>query len=172
MLHELRIYHCLPGRLPALNRRFESVTLKLWERHGIRQVGFWTVAVGPSNQALYYLLEWESLAEREKRWDAFAADPEWLGKRAESEKDGPIVARIENLILITEPEKPAGGDRDVMSFETLTLVPIDRRLVLPSLLTPQERDWLNAYHATVRARLSPLLEGAALAWLVQRTAPI
>ncbi len=99
MLHELRIYHCLPGRLPALNRRFESVTLKLWERHGIRQVGFWTVAVGPSNQALYYLLEWESLAEREKRWDAFAADPEWLGKRAESEKDGPIVARIENLIL-------------------------------------------------------------------------
>ncbi len=99
MLHELRIYHCLPGRLPALNRRFESVTLKLWERRGIRQVGFWTVAVGPSNQALYYLLEWESLAEREKRWDAFAADPEWLGKRAESEKDGPIVARIENLIL-------------------------------------------------------------------------
>lgn len=99
MLHELRIYHCLPGRLPALNRRFESVTLKLWERHGIRQVGFWTVAVGPSNQALYYLLEWESLAERETRWDAFAADPEWLGKRAESEKDGPIVARIENLIL-------------------------------------------------------------------------
>ena len=99
MLHELRIYHCLPGRLPALNRRFESVTLKLWERHGIRQVGFWTVAVGPSNQALYYLLEWESLAEREKRWDAFAADPEWLGKRAESEKDL-------SLIHISEPTRP------------------------------------------------------------------
>jgi hypothetical protein len=99
VIHELRIYHCLPGRLPALLKRFESTTLALWERHGIRQAGFWTVAVGDSNQDLYYLLEWQSLAERETKWAAFQSDPEWLAKRAESEKDGQIIASITNLIL-------------------------------------------------------------------------
>ena len=78
MIHELRIYHCMPGRLGDLNHRFANVTLKIWEKHGIRQVGFWTVLIGPSNHALYYMLEWESLAERERIWNAFASDPEWL----------------------------------------------------------------------------------------------
>ncbi len=55
--------------------------------------------VGPTNQALYYLLAWESLAEREKKWAAFASDPEWLAKRAETEKDGPIITHFENMIL-------------------------------------------------------------------------
>ena len=99
MIHELRVYRCVPGRLPALLKRFETVTLGLWERHGIRQAGFWTVAVGESNQDLYYLLAWESLAERERKWGAFQSDPEWLAKRAETEKDGPIVASISNQIL-------------------------------------------------------------------------
>ena len=99
MIHELRIYHCVPGRMPALLKRFETVTFAIWERHAIRQAGFWTVAVGPSNQDLYYLLAWDSLAERETKWSAFMADPEWLAKRAESEKDGPIIASITNLIL-------------------------------------------------------------------------
>lgn len=99
MIHELRIYHCAPGRLPALLKRFETTTLAIWERHGIRQAGFWTTEIGPSNHALYYLLEWESLAEREEKWNAFQADPEWIAKRAESEKDGPIVATLENAIL-------------------------------------------------------------------------
>jgi len=78
MIHELRIYHCMPGRLGDLNHRFANVTLKIWEKHGIRQVGFWTMLIGPSNHALYYLLEWESLAEREQKWNAFAGDPEIL----------------------------------------------------------------------------------------------
>ena len=99
MIHELRIYQCLPGRLPALLKRFETVTLKLWEQHGIRQAGFWTVLIGDNNQVLYYLLAWESLAEREQKWNAFAADPEWQAKRAESEKDGPILAKVTNEIL-------------------------------------------------------------------------
>ena len=99
MLHELRIYHCMPGRLPDLNRRSETITLKNWEKHGIKQVGFWTVMVGPSNQILYYMLEWESLAQREKIWNGFAVDPEWLTKRAETEKNGPLVAHLENYIL-------------------------------------------------------------------------
>ena len=99
MIHELRIYHCISGRLPALLNRFDTITLKIWERHGIRQAGFWTVGIGSSNQDLYYLLEWESLAEREEKWAAFQADPEWIEKRAASEEDGPILTHFSNLIL-------------------------------------------------------------------------
>jgi hypothetical protein len=99
MIHELRIYHCMPGRLPDLNKRFETATLALWGKHGIRQAGFWTVLVGPNNQSLYYLLEWDSMAERERKWGAFMADPEWLAKRAETERNGPLVERVENLLL-------------------------------------------------------------------------
>lgn len=100
MVHELRIYHCLPGRLPALLKRFEGTTLKLWEKHGIRQAGFWTTLIGPSNQTLTYLLAWESLAERDAKWGAFASDPEWLEKRAASEADGQIVANVESSFLV------------------------------------------------------------------------
>ena len=99
MIYELRIYRCLPGRLPALLRRFQETTLGIWERHGIRQAGFWTVLVGDGNHDLHYMLAWESLAERERKWTAFTADPEWLEKRAASEKDGQIVANITNSFL-------------------------------------------------------------------------
>ena len=99
MIYELRVYHCVPGRLPDLIKRFDTITLPLWEKHRIRQAGFWTVAIGDSNQDLYYMLKWESLADREKKWNAFQADPEWHAKRAETEKNGPIVARVENYIL-------------------------------------------------------------------------
>lgn len=99
MIYELRVYHAVPSRLPALLKRFETVTLALWKKHGIRQIGFWTVVVGDSNQDLYYLLQWDSLAEREKLWGAFMSDPEWLAKRAETERDGPIVASLANTIL-------------------------------------------------------------------------
>jgi hypothetical protein len=99
MIHELRIYHAMPGRLPDLHNRFANITLKLWEKFGIRQAGFWTTLVGPSNQTLYYLLEWESMAEREQKWNAFATAPDWLAARAETEKNGPLVERIENMFL-------------------------------------------------------------------------
>ena len=82
MIHELRIYHCMPGKLPALLERFDTITLRIWERMGIRQAGFWTVAIGDNNHDLYYLLEWESLAEREAKFNAFMVDPEWLEKKA------------------------------------------------------------------------------------------
>jgi NIPSNAP protein len=99
MVHELRVYHCIPGRLPALLKRFENATLPLWEKYGIRQVGFWTVEIGTSNQDLYYLLEWASLADREEKWNAFQSDPEWIAKRAESERDGMILNSITNTML-------------------------------------------------------------------------
>ncbi len=75
MIYELRVYHCVPGRLPALTKRFDTITLKLWEKHGIRQAGFWTVLIGESSMDLYYLLQWESLADRERTWGAFMTDP-------------------------------------------------------------------------------------------------
>lgn len=99
MIHEMRLYRCLPGRLPALLKRFETVTLGLWQRHGIRQAGFWTTIIGESNQELTYMLAWESLAERETKWAAFQSDPEWIAKRAETEKDGQIVANIVSQLL-------------------------------------------------------------------------
>lgn len=99
MIYELRVYHCAPGRLPALHQRFEQVTLSLWQRHGIEQAGFFTTLIGPSNQTLTYLLKWDSLAERERKWNAFASDPDWLMARAASEADGIIVERIENAFL-------------------------------------------------------------------------
>ena len=65
MIYERRVYRCVPGRLPALLKRFETVNLGMWEKHGIRQAGFWTTLVGESNQDLTYLVAWESMAERE-----------------------------------------------------------------------------------------------------------
>ncbi len=99
MIYEMRVYHCLPGRLPALLKRFETITLAIWKRHGIRQAGFWTVLVGESNQDLVYLLAWDSMAERERIWNGFMTDPEWIAKRAETERDGQIVASITNSFL-------------------------------------------------------------------------
>jgi NIPSNAP len=99
MIYELRIYQTLPGRMPNLLARFQNHTLRIWEKHGIRQAGFWTTLVGESNNELIYLLAWESLAERERKWSAFAADPEWNAVRAETEKDGPINANISNQFL-------------------------------------------------------------------------
>ncbi len=98
MIYELRIYETIPGRLPDLNKRFETITLKIWERLGIKQAGFWTADVGTSNE-LTYLIEWESLAERERKWNIFQADPEWIEKRAQTEANGPIVARVRNSFL-------------------------------------------------------------------------
>ena len=99
MIYELRVYSCIPGRLPALLKRFETATLKIWEKHGIRQAGFWTVLIGDGNNDLHYFLSWESLAERDRKWAAFQADPAWTAARAESERDGPIIANVESMIL-------------------------------------------------------------------------
>ena len=99
MIHELRVYRCLPGRLPALLSRFQTATLPLWQKHGIRQAGFWTTLIGESNNDLTYLLAWESLAEREQKWGVFLSDPGWIAARSDSEKDGPIVANVTSSIL-------------------------------------------------------------------------
>jgi hypothetical protein len=86
--------------LPALLNRFENVTLKLWEKHGIKQAGFFTTLVGESNQELTYMLAWESLADRDKKWAAFQSDPEWIAARAKTEESGQIVGNIVNQLLV------------------------------------------------------------------------
>jgi Xaa-Pro aminopeptidase len=87
-------------------------------------------------------------------------------------KEGAYGIRIENLVLVGEPQKVAGGDRETMAFETLTLAPMDRRLILPELLSPAELDWLNAYHARVREIIGPELGPIDRAWLEAATAAI
>ena len=87
-------------------------------------------------------------------------------------KKGAYGIRIENLLLVTEPAKVPGGERDLMAFETLTLVPIDRRLVVPEMLSAAELDWLDAYHARVRDEIGPELGPEDRAWLEQATAAI
>jgi hypothetical protein len=99
MIYELRIYHAVPGRLPALISRFQDHTLPLWEKHGIRPAGFWTTLIGKSHLQLTYMLGWDSMAEREKRWSAFVTDPEWIAIAAETEKDGQLVQNISSELL-------------------------------------------------------------------------
>ncbi len=87
-------------------------------------------------------------------------------------KTGAYGIRIENLVLVTPPADVPGGERPMHGFETLTLVPIDRRLVEPRLLTPAETAWLDAYHARVRDTISPHLSPEDQAWLAAATAKI
>mgnify|MGYP001336683318 CR=1 FL=1 len=99
MIYELRTYRALPGKLPAMLARFEKRVMPYWEKYGIRPVGFWTTIIGPSHLEMYYLLAWESLAERERKWDAFATDPQWRASLAESEADGQIVDNAASCLL-------------------------------------------------------------------------
>jgi Xaa-Pro aminopeptidase len=86
-------------------------------------------------------------------------------------KTGEYGIRIENLILV-EPREIADAERPMMGFETLTFAPIDRTLIDVAQLRADERAWIDAYHAEVRTRIGPLLEGEARAWLDQVTAPL
>lgn len=105
MIYELRIYEAMPGRLPDLNNRFATYTCKLFEKHGIKNVGYWTEDIGTSNR-LIYILGYESLADRDKKWTAFTTDPEWLEVRKKTEANGPIVSRAINSILRPTPYSP------------------------------------------------------------------
>ncbi len=87
-------------------------------------------------------------------------------------REGKYGIRLENLVLVTPPEKIEGGEREMMGFETLTLVPFDRRLIDPKQLERSELAWLNAYHAQVRREIEPLLLSDDRPWLRHATAPI
>ena len=88
-------------------------------------------------------------------------------------REGAFGIRVENLVVVREAAPVAGGDaRPMHEFETLTLVPIDRRLILPAMLSAGEADWIDAYHARVLAEVGPRVEGAALDWLEAACAPL
>lgn len=87
-------------------------------------------------------------------------------------KQGAYGIRIENLIMVQEAKPMDGGDRPMMAFETLTLAPIDRRLIEVGLLSEEERRWLDAYHARVLKEVGDHLDGAELAWLKKACAPV
>lgn len=87
-------------------------------------------------------------------------------------REGAFGIRIENLLAIQAAEIPQGGDLPMLGFETLTLCPVDRDLILPELLSEEERDWLNSYHDTVHRKLAPMLNEAEQNWLAQATAPL
>ena len=81
-----------------MHERFRNSTLRLFARHGIKSVAYWEDYIGISNR-LTYILEWDDLAHRERGWNAFATDPEWLAVRAKSEEAGPIVARVISTLM-------------------------------------------------------------------------
>lgn len=100
MIYELRVYSCIPGGLPPLLQRFETTTLQIWERIGIKPAGFFTTLIGPSNNDLTYLLAWDSMEERERLWGIFAKDPEWTNARAAHQKEhGEVVTNIASSFL-------------------------------------------------------------------------
>ena len=97
---ELRIYTTLPGRLDALNKRFRDHTCKLFEKHGMTLIGFWTPSEGAeAENTLIYLLAFPTLEARNKAFDAFRNDPEWKKAQADSEADGKIVEKVESKFL-------------------------------------------------------------------------
>src|SRR5258708_13596198 len=87
-LFEYRAYVAVPGKLPALHRRFETMTLGHFKRHGIGVVGFWDVLVGTSSE-LHYILRFDDMAHRDKAWGAFQADQPQLRDRPETDRAAP-----------------------------------------------------------------------------------
>lgn len=105
MLYEYRHYRPVPGKLEALHDRFGNITLPLFERHGIRPLAFWEPLIG-SMWRLHYVLQWQDMAERERVWDRFASDPDWKAARAETERDGPLVADVDLELWRLTPYSP------------------------------------------------------------------
>jgi hypothetical protein len=99
MIYEWRVYEIIQGKKKLLNERFAKYTVQLFEKHGMSVVGFWESVIGGRTNTLYYMLAFEDLGHREEAWKSFSSDPEWQRAAADSEKDGPIVASITNMIL-------------------------------------------------------------------------
>jgi hypothetical protein len=98
---ELRTYHCLPGRLEALKARFRNHTVKLFEKHGIQNIGYWVPqdADKGKDTTLIYIVAHPDKEAAAKAWAAFRVDPDWVKARTESEKDGKIVDKVESVYM-------------------------------------------------------------------------
>lgn len=106
MLYELRVYECLPGRLPNLHARFADHTMALFEKHGIKNVGYWVTEVGPNSNELTYMVAFENAGQRVEAWASFKADPAWQKVFDDSHRDGLIVKNVRNQLLNPTPYSP------------------------------------------------------------------
>ena len=100
-LFELRVYTAAPGKLESLNGRFRDHTLRLFRKHGMTSIAYWTPSGQEQgmNDTLIYLLAHKSRASAEKSWRAFGADPEWVNAKADSERDGALVDKVEATFM-------------------------------------------------------------------------
>lgn len=96
---ELRTYHVVPGRMPAMNARFKNHTNKLLEKHGMTLVGFWQPEGKDAETTLIYLVAHKSREAADKSWKEFQADPDWQKAKADSEKDGKIVEKVDRVFM-------------------------------------------------------------------------
>jgi hypothetical protein len=97
---ELRTYYTLPGRLDALHKRFREHTMRMFEKHGMTNIGYWVPQDGPArDNTLIYVISHASREQAKANWAAFVADPEWQKIAADSQKDGKIVERIESVFM-------------------------------------------------------------------------
>ena len=104
--YEMRIYYAAPGKLDALNTRFREHTCKLFEKHGMVNIGYWVPMTNTENR-LVYLLAYPNREAREKSWKEFMADPDWQAAAKASEKDGRLVAKAESIFLAATDFSPA-----------------------------------------------------------------
>jgi hypothetical protein len=101
-VYELRTYTTLPGRLPALNKRFAEHTIQLFEKHGMKSEIYWVPTDEPrKDDTLIYVISHESREAADKNWKEFSADPEWIKVRDESEADGKILAKPPERVFLT-----------------------------------------------------------------------
>ncbi|QHW34122.1 NIPSNAP family protein [Paenibacillus rhizovicinus] len=102
MIYELRIYYVVPGRMEELLNRFRDHTLHLFQKHDLKVANFW-VDMDASNDRLYYVFEHRDLAAREKNFQAFLEDPDWLALQERTERNGKLYERIDEIYMRTAP---------------------------------------------------------------------
>jgi hypothetical protein len=96
----MRTYYAAPGKMDALHARFRDHTNKLFQKHGMTLIGFWSpIDAKEAQQKMVYILAYPSKAAAEKSWKAFQDDPDWKAAKAASEKDGTLVAKVESVFL-------------------------------------------------------------------------
>jgi len=105
-VYEMRTYYAAPGKLDALNARFKDHTVKLFEKHGITNVAYFTPIDNKDNKLVYFL-SFPSKDAREKSWKEFLNDPDWKKAYADSEKDGKLVSKYESRLLTTTDYSPS-----------------------------------------------------------------
>lgn len=99
-VYEIRTYTCEPGKLPNLLARFRDHTIKLFEKHGITNVGYWVPTEGPTHEnTLIYIVAHKNRDAAKASWDAFRKDPAWIAARDASEASGKIVAKVESVYM-------------------------------------------------------------------------